>query len=173
MKLSERIFNHYCRKHAAKSHSFPTWENVQTVLLLFESDITEKNLQVKQLAKELQQQGKDVTAWGYVDNKNALSAILRDYRVLSRRDTNIFHKPKELHLKDLRRMHFDLVIDLSLNDILPLRYLMLYADAGFKAGRQTQEPYLADFMVMNGDNDDPAYLFDQILYYLKNIKSND
>ena len=173
MNLSERIFNYYRRKHKRQRHAFPEWENVKSVLLLFESDITEKNLQIKQLVKELQQQGKDVTAWGYVDSKNTLSAILRDYRILSRRDTNLFHKPKEIHLRDLSHIHFDVVIDLSLNDVLPLRYLMLFADAEFKAGRQTEEPYLSDFMVMTNEETDPAFLFDQILHYLKNIKSND
>ena len=173
MNISEYIFNYYYRKHHKKATAFPAWDKVNTVLLLFESDLTEKNLQVKQLVKELQQQGKDVTAWGYVDNKNTISAILRDYRILSRHDTNLFNKPKEAHLKDLRRMHFDLVIDLSLNSLLTLRYLLLFADADFKAGRQTEEPYLADFMVITGDNDDPAFLFDQIIFYLKNIKSSD
>ncbi|MBR1808918.1 MAG: hypothetical protein IJ776_05990 [Paludibacteraceae bacterium] len=173
MNIPERIFNYYRRKHKREQHSFPKWEMVQTILLLFESDLTEKNLQIKQLVKELQQDGKDVTAWGYVDSKNALSAILRDYRILSRRDTNLFNKPKDAHLKDLRRMHFNLVIDLSLHEVLPIKYLMLYADADFKAGRQTDEPYLSDFMVMTGDSDDPAFLYDQILYYIKNIKSND
>ena len=173
MKISERIFNYYRRKQHVSQHTFPKWDKVQSVLLLFESDLTEKNLQIKQLVKELQQEGKDVTAWGYVDSKNAISAILRDYRILSRRDTNLFNKPKDAHLKDLKRMHFDLVIDLSLHDVLPIRYLMLYADADFKTGRQTDEPYLSDFMVMVGDNDNPAFLYDQVLYYLKNIKSND
>lgn len=173
MKLSERIFNYYRRKEKLSQHAFPRWDKVQSVLLLFESDLTEKNLHIKQLVKELQQEGKDVTAWGYVDSKNAISAILRDYRILSRRDTNLFEKPKEAHLKDLRHTHFDLVIDLSQHDVLALKYLLMYADADFKAGRQTEEPYLADFMVMTNGNDDPAFLYDQVLYYLKNIQSND
>lgn len=173
MSISERIFNYYLHKQKKTQHCFPHWDAVTTVLLLFESDITEKNLQVKQLIKELQQQNKEVTAWGYVDSKNALSAILRDYRILSRRDTNLFDKPKDAHLKDLSRMHFDIVIDLSLHDLLPLRYLLMFANADFKAGRQTVEPYLADFMVATKEGDDPAFLFDQITYYLTNIQSND
>ena len=173
MNLSEKIFNYYLRKNKKQSCAFPHWEDVRTVLLLFESDLTEKNLQIKQLVKELQQEGKEVTAWGFVDAKNALSAILRDYRILARRDTNLFHKPKEAHLRDLSHIHFDVVIDLSMHDILPLRYLMLLSRAGFKAGRQTQEPYLADFMVAVDEAADPAFLYDQILHYIKNIQSND
>ena len=173
MNLKEKIFNYHLRKHKHHHCAFPQWDKAKSILLLFESDITEKNLQIKQLVKELQQQGKDVTAWGYVDQKNALSAILRDYRILARRDTNLFDKPKEIHLRDLSHIHFDIVIDLSLKNILPLRYLMLLADADFKAGRQTEEPYLADFMVMTNEETDPAFLFDQILHYLQNIKSND
>lgn len=173
MKLSEYIFNHHRRKHKRQVHAFPEWSKVKHILLLFESDLTEKNLHIKQLIKELQQQGKEVTAWGYVDSKTALSGILRDYRILAHRDTNLFDKPKEIHLKDLTRRHFDVVIDLTLKDILPLKYLMLYAEADFKAGRQPEEPYLADFMVMNVNNEDPAFLFDQIIYYLKHIQSSD
>lgn len=173
MKLSDWIFNYIRKKNPRQTHCFPDWNRVKTILILFESDITEKNLNIKQIIKELQQDGKDVTAWGYVDNKRAQSGILRDYRILAQQDINIFRKPKEWHLKDFQRMHFDVVIDLSINDLLPLQYLMLYADANFKTGKQTKEPYMADFMVMNGDNDDPTFLFDQIIHYLKNIRSND
>ena len=172
-KLSEYIFNYHRRKRQPSNKIFPAWDKTVSILLLFESDLTEKNLQIKQLIKELQQQGKEVTAWGYVDMKKAQSGILRDYRILAHEDTNFLDKPKEQHLKDLMRMHFDVLIDLSQRDILPLKYLMLYADADFKAGRQTNAPYLADFMVSTNGNDNPAYLFDQITYYLKNIQSSD
>lgn len=172
-KLYNFIFSYIQKRRPRQAHSFPNWNKVISVLILFESDITEKNLNIKQLVKELQQEGKEVTAWGYVDNKTAISGILRDYRVLAQKDTNLLGQPKEMHLKDFERLHFDVVIDLSLHDCLPLRYLMLYADADFKAGRQTAEPYMADFMVVNNDNEDPAFLFDQILHYLHNIESKD
>ncbi len=169
MSIREKIFNYCLRKQRPRKHAFINWTDVKTVFLLFESDITEKNIQIKQLIKELQQQGKEVTAWGYLDSKKSLSAILRDYRVLSRSDINLFHKPKENHLKDLAGMHFDVVIDLSMHDILPLRYLLLFSDTDLKVSRQVAEPYIADFMVMLNQNDDPAFLFDQITYYLQNI----
>ena len=173
MSLRQTIFNWYRKRAPRHQATFPRLDRVQTVLLLFESDLTEKNLQVKQLAKELAKEGREVTAWGYVDMKRSQSAILRNYRVLSRSDINLFHKPKSTHLDDLKGQHFDLLIDLSLHQVLPLRYLALYANADFRAGAQTQEPYLSDFMLALPPDKDQVYLFDQIMYYLKNIQSND
>ena len=169
MHIKDWIFNRYCMRRPVRTKAFPQMEKVQRVLLLFESDLTEKNLQIKQLQKELSQQGREVCAWGYADKKEGLSP----WRILTRRDINLLGRPKSEARTSLTRQHFDLVIDLSMHDVLPLRYLLLEADGDFKAGRQTAEPYLTDLMIALPEGKDQVYLFDQIMYYLQNIQSND
>jgi len=101
-----------------------------------------------------------------------VSAILRDYRVLGTQDVNFLGKPKEHELKDLELEHFDLLISLNVNNIMPLRYLNLYANADFRVGMVTQEPYESDFMVaVPDDQRNLVYLFDQIMIYLRKINA--
>ena len=112
------------------------------------------------------------TAWGFVDKKQITSAILRDYRVLGTQDIDFLGKPKEHELKDLGMEHFDLLINLDVNRIMPIRYLSLYANADFRVGMVTDEPYENDFMVAVPEEErNLVYLFDQLMLYLRKINA--
>lgn len=170
-KLQEMIWR-FVQKRKPRVATYHSYKTAHRILLLFESDRLERNIQIKTLIKELQADGKEVTAWGFVQEKKmAESAVLRDYRVLARQDFNKFFYPQDNEVQDLQREHFDLLIDLNVKNLLPLRYLNLLTNVDFRAGRQTEMPYLNDFMLAVGDDTDPAYLFDQLIHYLKNVES--
>lgn len=171
-RLRERAFRHAQKKNGPHQAFFPNYKNIRKVFILFESDLLERNSQVKQLVKELQADGKTVTAWGFVDKKQITSAILRDYRVLGTQDIDFLGKPKEHELKDLGMEHFDLLINLDVNRIMPIRYLSLYANADFRVGMVTDEPYENDFMVAVPEEErNLVYLFDQLMLYLRKINA--
>lgn len=170
--LRESAFRRAQKKHPQPQILFPSYANIKRVFILFESDVLERNSQIKQLVRELQADGKTITAWGFVDKKEVTSGILRDYRVLGRQDVNFLGKPKDHELQDLRNEHFDLLISLNVNNIMPLRYLSLYANADFRVGMVTDEPYENNFMVaVPDDKKDLVYLFDQIMIYLRKINA--
>ena len=171
MNISQYLFLRKQRKlkHDSKYHSF---KDVHSILILFESELQERHTQIKQLIKELKNEGKEVTAWGYVDKKQAVTAIIRDFRVLDRQSYTLFHRPKKSLIEELQKMHFDLLIDLNTDaELLELRYLTIYADADLKTGLAGyEEPYIHDMLIsLNKDNPETTLLFDQILKYLKMI----
>lgn len=169
-KIQQMIFR-YLQKRRPRTPRYNSYRSAKSVLLLFESDIQERNVQIKTLIKQLQQDGKQVSAWGYVNKKTAESAVLRDYRVTSQSDYNFFWLPTDSVKQDISRERYDILIDLNISNCMPLRYLSLYAEADFRAGKQTEEPYLNDFIIDIKNESNPAYLFDQIVYYLKNIET--
>jgi hypothetical protein len=170
--LRERVFRRAQRNNLPSQVVFPSYANIRKVFILFESDVLERNSQIKQLVRELQADGKTVTAWGFVDKKQVNSAILRDYRILGRQDVNLMGKPKDYELQDLRSEHFDLLISLNMNNIMPLRYLSLFADADFRVGMVTNEPYENNFMIaVPDDQKNLVYLFDQLMLYLRKINA--
>lgn len=176
MNIKETIFRFIAKRQQKQPRQavYRDYQSVQSVLILFESEVRELNVQAKALVKQLQADGKEVTAWGYIDRKKATSGVLANYRVLGQSDYNLWGLPNENERQDLLAQHYDLLIDLNTHHLLPLRYLALYADADFKAGLQTEKPWLADFMISITDEDqleNPAFLFDQIIYYLKTVKS--
>lgn len=169
--IKEFVFKQIQKRNTRSEAIYPDYSSISKVLILFESDVLERNVQLKQLVKEIQADGKTVTAWGYVPKKDIVSGVLRDYRVLGLKDVNFLEVPKEYEKQDIQNEHFDLLIDLNMNDLLPLRYLAMYANADFRAGKLEPQPYVHDFMIDVQGNDDPAYLFDQILAFLKKVKA--
>jgi len=166
-----------------REQRFVSYDKAKTVLLLFESDYSEKNPIIRKIIQSLQQDGKKVSAWGFIDKKEITSAILPDFKILHHQQTDFFHKPEPTFFRELENLQFDLMIDLSLQLQLPLEYLALHANAYCKTGlRKTAFP-IYDFMInmdsLNSTEEliehpiDEIYLYDQIIFYLKSIQTTD
>ena len=94
--------------------------------------------------------------------------------------------PLVSYINELEDLEFDLLIDLSLHAVLPLQYIAMYAKAFCKAGIPKNDLPIYDFVI---DVDalpdiqegvepeespiDENYLYDQIIFYLKSIQTND
>ena len=97
------------------------------------------------------------------------------------KDFTILGFPCKELVQDLQQQEYDIVIDLNQSNALPLRYLCLLAKAGFKSGiapigqlpntPMAQSP--CDLLIHTQPQETPEFLFQQILYYLTNIQSND
>ncbi len=191
--MFKKIKNNIFRKRAQKflsvtprEHRFVSYDKAQKVLLLFESDYAEKNPAIRKIVLSLQEDGKKVTAWGFVDKKETQTVILPDFQILHHKQTDSFGKPDSSLINQLQEMKFDLLIDLSLRTLLPLQYLAMYATASCKAGIRHTDLPLYDFILdlekktpstetsKTEENPvDETYLFNQIIFYLKSIQTND
>lgn len=170
MNIKERIFEYRLRKAPAREAVFPKYENVRSVLVLYESDLLEKNAAVKAIRDELLLQDKDVVLWGFCDKKEIVSLILPQSRIMGRRDLNLLGAPKEEVVKDLQKRQYDLLIDLTQKPCLPLRYISLYARADFRAGLN-MEGARNDLLINTPPQETPRFLFEQIEKYLKMIQT--
>jgi len=185
-KLNIYLFKKRAQKYLSatpRQHHFVSYEKAKTVLLLFGSDYSEKNPAVRKIIYTLQQDGKKVTAWGYADKKETTSVILPDFRILNHKQIDFFQKPLGLFIKELQESEFDLMIDLTLNVVLPQEYLAMYANVSFKTGVRKSDLPMYDF-ILDLDNVQPStdssenpidemYVFNQIIFYLKSIQTND
>lgn len=174
LKIKERLFNYYQKRQPARTKKFRNFNDICKILILFESDWLERHLQVKQLIRELQEEGKDVVAWGYVNKADRQTPILRDFRVFGKKEINWFERPQSDVLTDFMRDEYDVLIDLTIHPVLPLRYMALYAKADCKIGKSQpdMQNYLHDLMIsLPEEQEDAAYLFDQIKHYLQTIQT--
>jgi len=171
-KLNEWIFRRYLQKQERKTTGFPHWDKVRSIVVLYESDIMEKNPYIKQIVTQLQAEGKDVTTMGYVARKDVSSAILPQSRILGQKDFNCFGVLRSEVRDDIRKRHYDLLIDISLSGILPIRYMALYLRADFKAGGNTGDG-IHSLIIDVPSQAGQTVLFNEIVRYLKMIKSND
>ena len=168
MNIKELIFEYRRRKLPARQAVFPNYEDVRSVLVLYESDFMEKNTIVKAIRDDLIRADKDAVIWGYCDKKDISTLVLPQSRILGRRNINILGMPKEDVIKDLQKRQYDLLIDLTQKPILPLRYISMYARADFRAGLNMPTAH-HDLLINTEPQETPRFLFDQIVKYLKMI----
>ncbi|MGC3977527.1 MAG: hypothetical protein QM751_04405 [Paludibacteraceae bacterium] len=147
-KLKQYIFKSREKKHLAQNtreKRFVTYEKAKNIILLFESDYMEKNPFIKRVIEHLKAEGKKVNAFGYVNKKEIGSAILPDYKILNKKSCDWTELPAQSFLRELEENEYDLLIDLTTNDILPLKYILLYSNAACKAGTNKYDENLLDF----------------------------
>ncbi|MBQ7191687.1 MAG: hypothetical protein IJS00_02305 [Paludibacteraceae bacterium] len=170
--IRERWFCYRLKRQPVRAVLFPRWSNCHRVLVIYESDLLEKNQPIKQIVSQLQKEGKEVCTWGFLPLKQSRTAILPQSRILSKQDINWLYEPNKEVLQDLLSQRFDLLIDLTQEPCLTLQYLAMYANASFKTGRHIIEG-VHDLMVDMPATDNPTPLFQQLLHFLQTIQSND
>jgi hypothetical protein len=185
-KTSRYFFKKRVSKHLReelRERRFVNIHKARTVMLVFESDFMERNPEIRMIIRDLQDSGARVRAWGYVDKKEVSTANLPDFKILYRKSANKLRFPFPVFMRELEETEFDLLIDLTTKEILPLQYLVLHANAGCKAGVKKGEVNLYDFVVDLDNNrldddgnpiePDVLFVYNQINFYLKNIQSSD
>ncbi len=196
-ELNQYIFKKRIKKHLAESSRekrFVNYDNAKSVILLFESDYTERNPFIKRVMEQFKAEGKKVCAWGFLDKKEVTSPILPDYRILNKKMCDWTGRPKESFLRELAENEYDLLIDLTVSRFLPMQYITLYANASCKAGVQKNEDNLLDFQLQLPEREsktgetaeaetadeteeeqliDGHFIFNQLIFYLKTIQTND
>ncbi|MBO4454783.1 MAG: hypothetical protein J5761_06990 [Paludibacteraceae bacterium] len=181
MKIKEKIFNYHLRKQPARETRFPHMDRPLKVLVIYESDLLERNDAIKSIRQDLLRRQMDPTFWGYVQKKEIQSLILPQSRILGTQDYTLFGKPHQNVIKDLQAEHYDLLLDLTTHPNLPLRYIAMLTEADFKVGLNMGEGIhdmlisLLDLSPEQGENIqvEATWLYTQIMNYLTTIKSND
>jgi len=151
-------------------------------MVIFESDYMERNAEIKSLILSMVADGKRVMAWGYVVKKEITTAILPDFRIIHQKDTDILKRPLQSFLRELEDIEFDLLLDLTVSETKPLQYLALYANASCKVAVHNI-PAMYDLIVdisrlqqSNRENEietNAIQVYENIIFYLKSIQSND
>lgn len=180
-KLKQYIFEYLRKKQAPRDPRFPHFDQPLKLMIIYESDVLERNDAIKSIRQDLLRRQMDVTMWGYVEKKEITTLILPQSRILGVDDYNLIGKPRDYVMTDLQAEHYDLLIDLTTRPLLPLRYLAMYTDADFKVGMNLGEGVhdmlisLPDLSPEQGEEAEieASWLYHQILTFLTTIKSND
>jgi hypothetical protein len=187
-KINNFLFQKSAKKYLAtnvRERRFVNYDSAKSILLLFESDFSEKNPLIRKMIHKLKLDGKKVSAWGFVDKKEVMTSILPDFKILHNKVTNTFKKPLPTYINEIENQEFDLLIDLTMRPIIPLQYIVMHANASCKTGLRKKGQRIYDFVLdvdnlptsdTNESTDntvDETYLFNKIIFYLKNIQTND
>lgn len=187
-KIKQLLYK-YLKKNSLDDESrdkrFVNYDSAQTILILFESNFTEKNPEIRYIQQLLKEDKKKVTLLGFVDKKQTDSAVLPHYRIFHHQDFLWYGKPKSEALNYIHNLRFDLVLDLTVNELYPMAYILEYVNASCKVGLKKSIDQQYDFSIdlssiVNSQSEneeileiDATFLYNQLIFYLKNIKTND
>lgn len=152
---------------------FPKYSDVKSVMLLFRSDVEEKNARIKEYAKKIEADGKKVYMWGIIDKKEAEATQRAEYRLFGDSELNEFDLPCNKLVEEFRNNSYDMMIALYCNEELALDYLLSHGRADFKVSAYKEEGAVSDLMIAIQDSKDEEYLLNQILFYVRNVQSKD
>lgn len=169
-------------KTTSREKRFVSYQKAKSILLLFESDYMERNPDIRQLIQAFNADGKKVMAWGYVRKKEISSAILPDFRILHQKDADFTGFPNVDYRRELNDLNFDLLIDITVNEVKPLQYLAFQSNAACKVGTQFHKDMydvVVDVSELKAENDanetetTGIQIYERLIFYLKSIQSID
>jgi hypothetical protein len=104
---------------------------------------------VKELVKNITNKNNSIDVLGYVDTKQLIDHYLyrKGFDFFTRKQLNWYYKPLDSNVDGFIKKPFDLLLDLSLDQPFPIRYILAYSEAKFKAGKYTEGTEYLDFMI--------------------------
>ena len=184
--INYTIFKRTARNYSKKNpreRRFVDYENAKSILLLYECNTKKDSENILEIANRLKSDNKKVEIIAFCPQKNSVLPNSSIIQVFSNKETSITKKPSKELLDSLKAKQFDIVINLCTDKLLPVMYMVLYSNAPFKIGTYTYEPELYDFILSinpeglntqnNLDNSNLLFIFNEIFFYLKGIKSKD
>lgn len=164
---------------------FPNMERIKSVLFIFRSgvrsyDLTasegsdvEQNVFLNKVIEEFRKRGVHTYAWGYVaEKKETDSAKRKEFRLFGRNSLNAFGIPDKALMEEFKAVGtVDLVMNLDLENLLPLDYLYTMSKGRFKVSGEKPYVGMSDLVIkLDKDECKPQILHDQALHYLNTIK---
>ncbi len=147
------------------------WSNIHTIIILFESDKIEGNIDIQDIILQLRAQGKQVSAWGYVSKNHIYTAAGSIFRILGKEDITFAGKVKPSAMQVWESMQADLLLDLTMHEVPPLQQLAACAKVRFKAGRMQPKMPPYEFLIqLPAEEKARQTLCEQIMHYLQTIQ---
>lgn len=170
MNIKQRIYNWYKERRPLQDVEYKSYDAIRSIMILYESDWLERNEGIANMIRQLKDDGKRVVAWGYCDKKETTAPNLPESRILGNQHVTIWGKPRQEVLQDLSRRQFDVLIDLTLQPLLPMQYIAMYAPATLRIGSRAEEGVYDMIVPMPADTTSKD-LFKQIIHYLQLIRT--
>lgn len=104
---------------------------------------------VKNYVKELSLKHKNISVLGFVDSKQLIDHYLyrKGFEFFTRNELNWYNKPENDAVTAFLKEEFDVLINLNLDDIYPIKYILSLSKAKFKVGRLTDTHNYHDLMI--------------------------
>lgn len=169
---------HYLIRRAlvslSRSKKVVNLSDASTIGILFSMIEEQEYLYVNSIVNQLIAKGKEVRIIGYLPHKQIPNYYLAKLKmdIITLKDLNLIGICKSPFVESFIQEEFDLLIDLSADDYLPLNYISGLSHASFKAGRYSEKMIEAyDFMVKKPEGMEGKRFSETIIGYLQTINT--
>ena len=170
-KLSKRYIDfsiHKRMKNVQRRRQFSNLKDISKVILLFSVNaISNKELDE---IKKMIGADKQISAWAFKPRNTKIAYGINTYTI-DKSDVSFFWKPSEKIEKLFLNNKSELLIDLTTQEILPLKYLLGISKALCRCGMKKEGYALYDLEIEAPAKMKETELLKQILYYLDVIKT--
>jgi hypothetical protein len=152
-------------------------KNAASIGVIYNATKIEDFNAVKYFVAELKKITPEVFALGYVNKKELDNFHIQplEFLFFCLKDLNKYYKPNEGSVTEFANKEFSILIDLNLEEVLSVRFVLAESKALFKVGRRTSiEPNYYDLMLDINPADENAleFFIEQVQIYLNMIKNN-
>lgn len=170
--IAQLVFKNKLKKIERKKQylSFDAIKQVGILIDLYD----ENNFEiVKEYVKEFSSLSKEVIVLGFYPGKELPNKylLLQRFKFFTQKDINFWGIPNKPVVTYFISKSHDLLIDCTTKKNFYTKYILGLSLAKLKAGYYKDEEDLLDFMIKDGNKKDLRYLFDQTLFYLKQLKN--
>ncbi|MAQ31926.1 MAG: hypothetical protein CMD26_04275 [Flavobacteriales bacterium] len=176
-QLKLNISNFLLRRHLSKKKHCPkliTLSEAKKVALVFDAEDLDSITEVKFLLKYFLKLNIDVYVLGFINSvkkdNNFISTLHINY--FNSKDVSFFGIPNNLKTNSFLRNKFDLLINLSLKNSFPVKYMSLMSNAHFKIGMSYNNNDIDYDLIFKLKIKSLNYFIKNIIHYLEIINHN-
>ncbi|MFW6225042.1 MAG: DUF6913 domain-containing protein [Bacteroidota bacterium] len=163
------------KKHLNRNRQVQNFKSAKNIGILFY--IHKNNQQdidkILDFLLFLKKENLNTKALAYINKKNIPYQFFNNKGMLyfCRKDLNIFEQPKKNAVSPFINEEFDVLIDLNIEGVFPLRYVSSLSKAKFKVGKYFHHLNGHDMMLNIDMNNTLDYMIDQTKNYLTIINN--
>lgn len=144
-----------------------TFDSARSIGLLFDASSEKARKESLEFVRQLEKQGKKVTALGYFDSKQV--ADNQPFDAFTVKETTWTGQPKSEKADAFAREKFDLLLTLNPDEQTPLEWLAASSQAAFKVGFATHRTNDFDVQLETPEGKGIRYFTEQLAVYLGKI----
>jgi hypothetical protein len=159
----------------SRERGFKGFPASSTIGIIFNATDAEEFELVKKYVKYLRDLKKKVKTIGYFEQRDIpdMTYSKIEYDFFSKRDLNWHQKPIKPFIDNFLEEEYDILIDLNIKDLFPLKYIASLSKAKFKIGRFAENIDLYDLMIEMEQEKGLKFFLKNLDNYLLQIKTKD
>jgi hypothetical protein len=170
-QIRTRLHHSFLKKEISNqrnSRSSMYLDNAASVGILFDGTELDDRETIVNYAEKLKKAGKKVTLLAFFDNK--LKSEDFTFKHFNRQQLDFALRPKSRDVLEFAEQRFDLLLNLSNRNILPLDYIAAHSKAKFRVGPFTEKTFCYDLMIEHSGKKDLGAFIQQVVFYLKKMR---